>query len=129
MKRKEQADFRVEALPESMMGVYIKSKDEIIVDLKELSVYVKEYVKMAKEFYPDLNEEDVLVAKFTSLVSHEIIHRSLNLLFGKEVSHRFDRLSFMGASDFMEKLPPNSISIVVWTDALETNPIGDTWFF
>ena len=47
MKRKEQAEFRVDALPECMMGVYIMSKDEIIVDLKQLSEHVKENVKNA----------------------------------------------------------------------------------
>jgi hypothetical protein len=128
LEKKEQAEFRVDALPDYMMGVYTYSKDEIIVDLKQLREYVEEYVEMAKEFYPDMNEEEVFVAKFTSLVSHELIHRTLHLLFDKEVSHRFDRLSFMGASEFMEKLPPNSISMLLWEDALETNPIGDTWF-
>jgi hypothetical protein len=29
---------------------------------------------------------------------------------------------------FMEKIPRNSIHVVLWSEAFETNPVGDTWF-
>ena len=125
MKRSEQAEFRIGELPEPRMAEYNRVKDEVIVDPEKLNDLVEEYVKMGKEFFPDLKEEDVWIAKFASLVAHEIIHRMLTQLFGKEVSHNFDRLHF---AVFMEKIPPAACDMLLWSDALETNPIGDTWF-
>ena len=107
------------------MAVYVRDRDEVIVDPRKLNELVEENVKMGKEYYSDMKEEDVWVAKFASLVAHEIIHRTLTQLFGKEVSKGFDRLHFYV---FMEKLPPAACDMTLWSDALETCPIGDTWF-
>jgi hypothetical protein len=125
LKRREQAELTVGDLPKNWLAAYNAAKDEVTVDLKKLLGFVEKNVEMVKEFYPELKEEEVLVAKFASLMSHEIIHRILGQLFGNEVSRGFDQLYFM---EFMEKLPPDSIEIVLWSDALETCPIGDTWF-
>jgi len=69
--------------------------------------------------------ETVWIAKFTSIVSHETIHKVITELENEEASRRFDRLYF---AHFMEKLPAHSIHVQLWSDALETCPIGDTWF-
>ena len=120
-----QAEFKVNILDGRRMAIYNSANDEVIIDGKELSELVKENVASAKEYCPDLKEDEVWIAKFTSLVLHEIIHRTLQILYGKEVSIRFDRLFF---KEFMEKIPLGGCEIILWSDALETCPIGDTWF-
>lgn len=121
----DQAEFRVNVLDGEKMAVYLWAIDEVIVDGKELTELVQEYVGAAKDYYPEMNEEQVWITKFASLVAHEIIHRSITLLIGKEASKSFDRLYFY---EFMDKIPPGGCHITLWSDGLETNPIGDTWF-
>jgi hypothetical protein len=90
------------------------------------SQLVDEIVEGAGEVNVDLGGlETVWIAKFASVMSHETIHKVLDELEGNETSRRFDKLYF---AEFMEKIPPNSIHIELWSDALETCPIGDTWF-
>ena len=124
-RRRKQAELRIKELPDSIMAVYSRKKDEIIVDAKKLTEHVEENVRSAREYHPSLEEDAVWVAKFASLISHEIIHRAIDMDMGKKVSLHFDRLYLM---EFMGKLPPNSLSMLLWSDALETCPIGDTWF-
>lgn len=50
--------------------------------------------------------ENIFVAKFTSIVSHEMIHKVLHKIGGKEVSRSFDRLYL---AEFMGKTPQGSI--------------------
>lgn len=69
--------------------------------------------------------EQVWIAKFSSIISHETIHKVLTELGGIEISRQFDSLYF---PEFMEKIPKNSIHIILWEDAHEPSPMGDTWF-
>ena len=69
--------------------------------------------------------EQIWIAKFSSIISHETIHKVLSELGGIEISQQFDSLYF---PEFMEKIPRNSIHIILWEDAHQASPMGDTWF-
>jgi hypothetical protein len=124
-EEKEQAELRLSSLPESMFAAYWREQDLIVLDARKLSEFVAETVESAKKYHPNFDVETVWVCKFASIISHETIHRVLHELVGKEASCGFDKLYF---AEFMEKIPPNSIDTLLWSDALETCPIGDTWF-
>jgi hypothetical protein len=124
---KGQATLTLAALADDdIHAIYMSSQDEIVLDAQKLGQVVNEKIESARGVNIYLGSfEEVWIAKFTSLVSHEIIHRVLTSLQGRETSRMFDRLYFFA---FMQKLPESSIFMTLWSDALETNPIGDTWF-
>lgn len=127
MKQNEiQAELRLNTTPETIFAVYRSKENCIVLNARKLSEYIAEKSSAAREVGVDFGDlENVWIAKFASVISHEIIHKVLTELEGDEISKRFDRLYF---AEFMEKIPPNSIDMSLWSDAFETCPIGDTWF-
>ncbi len=123
---REQPGLMLSSLPEPIFAVYNSEKNLIVFDAKKLYDFVAEKFHEAREILIDLGDFDtVWIAKFTSVISHETIHSVLHKLEGKEKSCGFDNLYL---AEFMEKIPKNSIDTILWSDALETCPIGDTWF-
>jgi glutamine phosphoribosylpyrophosphate amidotransferase len=109
-----------------MFAVYDSERNVVVLDAQKLSQSILEKIKSAKKAKVDLGDfETVFVAKFTSIVSHEMIHKVLHEIGDKKVSRSFDNVYL---AEFMEKIPEGSIHMVLWSDALETCPIGDTWF-
>jgi glutamine phosphoribosylpyrophosphate amidotransferase len=128
MKQREWKSPTIElnALPEPMFAVYDSERNVVVLDAQKLSQSIIEKIKSAKRVKVDLgNFETVFVAKFASVVSHEMIHKVLHDIGDRKVSRSFDSLYL---AEFMEKIPEDSIHMVLWSDALETCPIGDTWF-
>jgi hypothetical protein len=118
--------IELNALPEPMFAIYDSERNVVVLDAQKLSEFVSEKITIAKSVTVDLGDfETVWVVKFASIVSHEMIHKVLHKIGGKKVSLSFDNLYF---AEFMEKIPENSIDMVLWSDAAETCPIGDTWF-
>lgn len=122
-----QADLLFTGITDELIHAFYDSKQNTIYfDARKLSQLVRERVQSAREV--DVRLEDagtIWICKFSSIISHETIHKVLTELEGREVSKKFDNLYF---PEFMEKIPEGSIHIELWSDAFEACPIGDTWF-
>lgn len=122
-----QADLLLENIrDESVHAFYDSKQNRIVLDGRKLSELVDERVRSAREVGVPLGDLGAIwICKFSSIISHETIHKVLTELEGREVSKKFDNLYF---PEFMEKIPEGSIHIELWSDAFEACPIGDTWF-
>lgn len=110
----------------NLCASYSHRTNTIKLDINKLGKLVAERLSQAEEAGTSFADPELVwVAKFSSLISHEIIYKVINDLEGIKTSRKFDKLRF---HEFMEKLPNNMPYIVLWSDAFETCPIGDTWF-
>lgn len=123
-----QAELLFAALDDEYIhAVYNSEENVIVLDVQKLCRLVTEKVRAARKVGLHLGDSQIVfICKFSSIVSHEIIHEVLTKLEGDEVSKKFDRPYF---PEFMGKIPEGSIDMALWSDAFETSPIGDTWLF
>jgi hypothetical protein len=118
--------LRLESTPELAYAFFDLEENSVVVDAHKLRDLVERMVCGAREVGVDLGDaETVWDAKFSSLVSRVIMHKALMEIDGTEAADGFGRLYL---PVFMEKIPENSIHVELWSDAFETNPVGDTWF-
>lgn len=117
----------VDITDELVHAFYDSKQNTIFLDTRKLCELVDERVRSAREVGICLDDPGTIwICKFSSIMSHEIIHKVLTELEGGEVSKKFDNLYF---PEFMEKISEGSIHIELWSDAFEACPIGDTWFW
>jgi len=125
--RKAKAELVLQRIDEdSIHAFYSSTHNVIVLDACKLSKLIADKSYQAREVHVDLGDlEQIWIAKFASIISHEIIHDVVTELGGNQISRQFDSLYF---PEFMEKIPKHSVHITLWADAYETCPIGDTWF-
>jgi hypothetical protein len=124
--RRGGADSKFEFTSELVYAFFWLEDNSVVLDTRKLRERVDGMVSGAREVGVDLGDpETVWIAKFSSVVSKVILHKVLMEGEGVEVASGFGKL-YLPA--FMEKIPLNSIHVELWSDAFETNPVGDTWF-
>jgi len=128
--------------PEFVCAYYLGKEGKILLNARDLMSDVASRVQDAKEAGVDLGDvETVWICKFSSLISHEILHHVLAKLEGDLTSRKLDTLSSTILSVFLEDEKDSDkpwmtrdksfmamCDMMFWTDAFNSNPLGDTWF-
>lgn len=141
---KRRAKTRIRKSPDLILGethddsayaYYYFGQEKILMDAKKLTAKVQSLVSEAKKVGVDLGDsEDVWICKFSSIISHEIIHHLLYNLEGNETSHKLDALwapvlrSAFETEDPRDKSYLAACDFMLWSDAFNPSPLGDTWF-
>lgn len=124
--RRGRVGLRLESTSELVYAFFELEDNIVVLDARKLRELVDSMVSGAREVGVDLGDpEMVWIAKFSSVVSRVIMHKALVEGEGVEAASGFCKVYL---PVFMEKIPANSIHVVLWSDAFETSAVGDTWF-
>jgi hypothetical protein len=135
MKRLKRLKLILGETPVDTYALCCYTKKAIILNANALMEMVQERTDEAKKVGIDLGDpEDIWICKFASIMAHENIHRVLDELEGRIASKKLDYLCSTILSEFLviEEWEYRSwmamCDHVLYSDAQNTNPLGDTWF-